>query len=693
MVEWREYDFVFLHGPPFSGKSQFCEKHLGPTHQRLSCVEEFAKNPDLGLRDIVLQTLKLLKQGEKVVLDDENASRKTRQAFISMVKKKLPSKRIHLVQILPEHGEIQCLWKREHFLASSRQVDAVKRSSLSDSIVHRWFSEPENPGIHYEMGVVDEPTADEGFSIEQKVLPLQIKTGYKLEVPSLFIDWEGLYTTKNSVVTPVISISAACKVWSENNPCGRIIVICDGEHICKGLHSKTEEVEKIKLVLSAFVKLLEGCPLYVLHLENPSVSQGFTVPPEPGLLAFLQKQHRLNLGDKNTLYLYQSPSHMKMAVRAGIRHIKLSKVLKNPSLVSTKLAVSIPSIPLLLQNMEFLGEREDSAIIPLYDCVEDFKNGYLYKSLPHGRALYLFARNATDIDRYQELYDAIATPLGEKGSRIEALMKNFPAVTEVDTPDDVSVVPQALLESPSEQTCRELPKWMLGKSESKSKSFSKSDSSMGRSDSNSSTDGKVKKMMYVMSEAELLEFASNILKQAGREDIINRVQLERKLSSQSRRTPDDISHKVGVTDSTIRLVSEVDETRDLSCKKRGILYQDNDSNNAIKKQKEIDKTSEEKCKFPVLNEICDTTPPENVNILHDDKMKKLPENCDNNNEDYLNNTTEQRNRTVQENELFKIAPQNGKEHKTALNHTSETKCIKVEKRTKPDLSVLDEIFS
>lgn len=74
-------------------------------------------------------------------------------------------------------------------------------------------------------------------------------------------------------------------------------------------------------------------------------------------------------------------------------------------------------------------------------------------------------------------------------------------------------------------------------------------------------------------------------------------------------------------------------------------------------------------------------------------MKKLPENCDNNNEDYLNNTTEQRNRTVQENELFKIAPQNGKEHKTALNHTSETKCIKVEKRTKPDLSVLDEIFS
>lgn len=36
----------------------------------------------------------------------------------------------------------------------------------------------------------------------------------------------------------------------------------------------------------------------MLHLENPSVSQGFTVPPEPGLLAFLQKQHRLNLGDK-----------------------------------------------------------------------------------------------------------------------------------------------------------------------------------------------------------------------------------------------------------------------------------------------------------------------------------------------------------------------------------------------------------
>ena len=62
-----------------------------------------------------------------------------------------------------------------------------------------------------------------------------------------------------------------------------------------------------------------------IYLIFPSHAQGaFCIPPKPGLLAFLQRLHHLDLHARATMYLYHTQSHMNMARSAGVQHIKAS---------------------------------------------------------------------------------------------------------------------------------------------------------------------------------------------------------------------------------------------------------------------------------------------------------------------------------------------------------------------------------
>lgn len=36
-------------------------------------------------------------------------------------------------------------------------------------------------------------------------------------------------------------------------------------------------------------------PVYVFHLDDPKQAGGYVIPPKPGILAFLQQRHHLNL--------------------------------------------------------------------------------------------------------------------------------------------------------------------------------------------------------------------------------------------------------------------------------------------------------------------------------------------------------------------------------------------------------------
>lgn len=100
------------------------------------------------------------------------------------------------------------------------------------------------------------------------------------------------------------------------------------------------------------------------------------------------------------------------------------------------------------------------------------------------------------------------------------------------------------------------------------------------------------------------------------------------------------------------------------------LHEDRNTNSPDRKLKKFCKKSEEKCKFPVLDEIFDT--------IHEQ------------NEICMNKPVQTINKTEQGNKQPKLGPQTVP---IPCVPTSETECAEVKKRTKPDLSILDEIFS
>lgn len=56
---------------------------------------------------------------------------------------------------------------------------------------------------------------------------------FQFEIPALFIQWEGAQQENEGQILP--EISHICHYWSQSNPLGRIIFVCDGHSISKGI--------------------------------------------------------------------------------------------------------------------------------------------------------------------------------------------------------------------------------------------------------------------------------------------------------------------------------------------------------------------------------------------------------------------------------------------------------------------------
>uniref|UniRef100_A0A8W8ISG2 Uncharacterized protein n=1 Tax=Magallana gigas TaxID=29159 RepID=A0A8W8ISG2_MAGGI len=56
------FDCVLMHGPPFSGSDVYYEKHFSGDHVKICPRSLFSSNQNYGLRDIVLNVQRCLKQ-------------------------------------------------------------------------------------------------------------------------------------------------------------------------------------------------------------------------------------------------------------------------------------------------------------------------------------------------------------------------------------------------------------------------------------------------------------------------------------------------------------------------------------------------------------------------------------------------------------------------------------------------------
>ncbi|XP_046341019.1 uncharacterized protein LOC124121930 [Haliotis rufescens] len=501
---------VILSGPPCSGKSHYCKKMY--KHQKDLCrvcpAELYKENPDFGLRDICLHICGLLKKGKRVILDDVSDQHTTRKAYFTAIKKKFPACKVKVVQIRPEYGELQCQWAAQFAMADTPDTDSGETLNNKQAEIQKWFLS--------DHAMSDSKEGTEDLTVVQETLPLTAVTNYKLEVPALFFQWEGLNThTRNVHLTAQL-----CQGWSTAYRCGRVFIVCDGKNVSKGLINQQEENFSVRTFVKAVAQQV-NIPIYVLQLTELTQAGSFCVPQEPGILAFLQKRHHLHLHCRATQYIYASAAHKAMAERAGVRHIKISQVLHHPKLLVSAHSSSTPRIPELLQHLTVeAGDEELPAEIPLYSHMDDLDDGCIKMELPGGRREMLFSKNIQVVHNYQNDYITSATLVGQVGSLIhnERGSKSVPSEPP-PSPTSMSDVPTLSSDSSTGSTAapvRDLPTWMLGKSKkSPAPSLSKSDSA-------SSTEGRsrFRSTVYVMTELELVEAARQVLKQGGREDLL-----------------------------------------------------------------------------------------------------------------------------------------------------------------------------
>ncbi|XP_046543442.1 uncharacterized protein LOC124253671 isoform X2 [Haliotis rubra] len=474
---------------------------------RVCPAELYKENPEFGLRDICLHIYGLLKKGKRVVIDDVSDQHTTRKAYFTAIKKKFPACKVKVVQIRPKYGEFQCQWAAQFAVAST--PDSRETLDNKQAEIHKWFeSDP---------AASDSQETTDSLTVVKESLPLTAVTNYKLEVPALFFQWEGLNTdNRNALLTAQL-----CQGWATANKCGRVFIVCDGKNVSKGLINQQEENFSVRTFTKAVAQQV-NIPVYVVQLTDLAQAGSFCVPQEPGILAYLQKRHCLHLHCRATQYIYATASHKAMAERAGVRHIKISQVLHHPKLLVSAHSSSTPRIPELLQHLvvEAGDEEEEPAEIPLYSHLDDMENGCVKMELPGGRREMLFAKNIQVVQNYQNDYLMSATHVGQAGSLIHNERQNRSVPSETPpSPTSVSDVPTLSSDSSTGSTAalvRDLPGWMLGKSKkSPAPSLSKSDSA-------SSTEGRsrFRNTVYVMTELELVEAAKQVLKQGGREDLL-----------------------------------------------------------------------------------------------------------------------------------------------------------------------------
>lgn len=497
----EEADLVIFYGPPHSGKTSFYERNLSK-FARVEPILEFQKNPSFSLRQLIISKIvSRLKQGEKVVIDDENESYVKRDSYISLIKKTFPDCKILCITFHAKHGREQLLWNREYAfgqavrekLKNVKMKDAALNFNMkkSDRLIQKWMEE---------IDQLEPPRSTEGYwKIEKVTTTLVIKSKYMFEVPGLFIQWEGLFDASNHALLP--KAPEALSAWYKNNACGRIIIVCDRSPLSTDSSDKDSQMQ---VVLKTLSDKLPNCPVYLITVRNQDESGEYSVPPCPGLLIFLQKLHCLNFSNKGTVYVHKTSPHMKMAEECGIQHIKASKFFSHPDSAGNTHSYTSVLMPVLIRQQKVVMDNGDvgSPAIPLF-YVMRVDQTICSAELGCGRCLYLAVKNQDVLQKYQNEYQENASLSTDKDSKIELLNKKEPPLSGAH-------------KCTREKSLRGLPEWMKKGSKRKSGSTSANLHNVDKSKNKKrNKEVSYSDTIYLMTEEELKDVATEIIKERG----------------------------------------------------------------------------------------------------------------------------------------------------------------------------------
>ncbi|KAK2549482.1 hypothetical protein P5673_030023 [Acropora cervicornis] len=376
-----QQEVVFLCGPPFSGKELYYAQHFSQTHQRIRPQELFQADPFLGLRAVTLKVANLLNKGHSVVIDDGNSNKKTRKSYFNILKNKVPN--LYFTAVL----------------------------SLSCFICHiDWV-------ILWCNGISDTPDEEEGFNeIIQVEVQLICDTPFKFVVPALFLQWESLFQDKEEGRSHLHNAAiAAINKWSHSGKCA---CVDEMKEVVKELATKG------------------SVPVFFVHVC--AFPWNFERPPNPGLFAWLQRLHTIDLSHRATFFVWSHDSYHNAAMAAGIKCIKASKLFKSPEMINSVLCGLTSQLPLYVKNARLIWSgslHRLAACVPLFHRVASFHDSTNARDVMvtnnqfyHG----VYFKDLETFQSYNSRYQEVAIPT-EPASKDLFKKKSCQVPSEQDT--------------------------------------------------------------------------------------------------------------------------------------------------------------------------------------------------------------------------------------------------------------------
>ncbi|CAH1784363.1 unnamed protein product [Owenia fusiformis] len=432
-----KHRFILFYGPSCSGKTYYYSKQLCHTHRRISSEDLFKEDPGLGCRGVGLRIVSLLQQGHNVVLDDENYKIQTRRSYYTLIKKKVPDCSLLCLKFVAKYGNFQVQWLSEHCIVEAGLAHIPCKRTRD---LNKWLD-----------GVQDVPDEfTEQCKVEEIVSMPTIQSFYKFNVPGLIIEWCSVFSGRDEdVIQP--ALLQEMESWTHSYPDGRLIIVkTDVGNSYEDIKGKLMKLAK-KVDTPVVAILLKGkCP--------------FRTPPQPGLIAVLQRFLHLDIHCKATMYVYTTNQHKECAINAGVRHIKKETLC----LVKSPCAVQ-PIVPKMFSDFMLtppIGERKkysvENEMLPLYEEAK-VNSGFAKIDLDEDCTVYLAASNES-LDRYQNGITKWVQKTPSDGCKITETSPKVVKPTISPNKATMEVEPTSLVNLTRTGSSRNLPKWMYTRS-------------------------------------------------------------------------------------------------------------------------------------------------------------------------------------------------------------------------------------
>eukprot|EP01134_Creolimax_fragrantissima_P008507 CFRG8507T1 len=317
MPEVRKLEVKVLVGPPCSGKTYMCLSRLQNTHTRVQITAESEEGIGAAtvFRKLVSQVLYCLSRQENVVVDHCNASVEGRKQLLEAIKDARPDVDVLFEIVQPVGSELQCLWAYAWKLAeNATRMEIQFGSEDGHADFLPWMSELD-PAVWFSSHNPKPTVLEVQNSTWHTLTSPLICTSHDLNAlsahPALFVQLRTIYDTDTNMAgNDRQDVVEWIMGWLRRNQQGRLFLMIDA-----GAIDISEN--KHRDVVRECATLWPGISFY--YVRFPKDWRLVKKHLSPGIIAWLQRRHRLNLFHNDTCYITRTQRHEDLAKAAFIK--------------------------------------------------------------------------------------------------------------------------------------------------------------------------------------------------------------------------------------------------------------------------------------------------------------------------------------------------------------------------------------